>query len=191
MGGLRCQKYAFLKVIVGIVFFPSIFLLDYRSREELQLMPQTKEKYFQDLKVSSSSDFDIAEDDESIKSGSSRGSAKSERRRTTASGTDDTQLSTIQPSGTIQSITISKDSPQSCSSKTMIDSDLLSGKKSPLNFTKQVYEFYTAPITKFCMHTISFVIFLLIFIYTVLIRSLTMPEWNEWYIVVFMCGYAL
>lgn len=38
---------------------------------------------------------------------------------------------------------------------------------------------------------ISFVIFLLIFIYTVLIRSLTMPEWNEWYIVAFMFGYAL
>lgn len=77
---------------MGIVFFPSFLLLDYRSREELQLMPQTKEEHIQDLKESSSSDSDSDDDGESIKSGSSQGSARSERRRTKASATATTQV---------------------------------------------------------------------------------------------------
>lgn len=38
---------------------------------------------------------------------------------------------------------------------------------------------------------ISYIIFLVIYIYTVLVRSLSMPEWNEWYVVVYMVSLAL
>jgi len=38
---------------------------------------------------------------------------------------------------------------------------------------------------------ISYIIFLFIYIYTVLVRSLPTPEWNEWYVVVYMVGFAL
>lgn len=31
----------------------------------------------------------------------------------------------------------------------------------------------------------------MIYIYTVLVRSLAMPEWNEWYVVVYMVGFSL
>ena len=31
----------------------------------------------------------------------------------------------------------------------------------------------------------------MIYIYTVLVRSLAMPEWNEWYVVVYMVGFTL
>ena len=72
-------------MILGIVLFPSFLLLEYRSREELQLMPQTKEEHIQDLKEDSDSDSDA--DGESIKSGSSRGSAVSEARRRGVAGT--------------------------------------------------------------------------------------------------------
>jgi len=38
---------------------------------------------------------------------------------------------------------------------------------------------------------ISYIIFLVVYIYTVLVRSLPMPEWNEWYVVIYMVGLAL
>ena len=42
-----------------------------------------------------------------------------------------------------------------------------------------------------CACQISYVIFLCIYIYTVLVRSLPVPEWNEWYVVAYMVGLAL
>jgi len=42
-----------------------------------------------------------------------------------------------------------------------------------------------------CVCQISYIIFLFIYIYTVLVRSLPMPEWNEWYVVMYMVGLAL
>jgi len=38
---------------------------------------------------------------------------------------------------------------------------------------------------------ISYIIFLFVYIYTVLVRSLPLPEWNEWYVVVYMVGLTL
>jgi hypothetical protein len=41
-------------------------------------------------------------------------------------------------------------------SNAVTEGDLLFDKKSPLTITKKVYEFYTAPITKFWMNTVCF-----------------------------------
>lgn len=43
-GGLRIRSNSNLKVIIGILFLPSIFLLEFKSREELLLQPQTAGK---------------------------------------------------------------------------------------------------------------------------------------------------
>lgn len=52
-----------LQVILGILFFPSIlFLLEFKSKEELQLMPQTMEEHIQELE-DSDSDSDTASSD--------------------------------------------------------------------------------------------------------------------------------
>ncbi|GIX92199.1 transient receptor potential cation channel trpm [Caerostris extrusa] len=45
MGGLRTRKHTNLKVILGLVFPVTITYLEFRSREELQLMPQTEEEH--------------------------------------------------------------------------------------------------------------------------------------------------
>jgi len=42
-----------------------------------------------------------------------------------------------------------------------------------------------------CVWQISYIIFLFVYIYTVLVRSLPLPEWNEWYVVMYMIGLAL
>jgi len=78
---LRCLVCG-CQVILGILMFPSFLLLEYRSREELELMPQTKEEHIQDLEASSDSDSDSSSDSSSDRGSvsSSRHSVKSEQR---------------------------------------------------------------------------------------------------------------
>lgn len=42
------------QVILGIVFPPYIFALDFKSKEELQLMPQTMEEHLDELEDAAS-----------------------------------------------------------------------------------------------------------------------------------------
>lgn len=44
---------------------------------------------------------------------------------------------------------------------------------------KKFYEFYTAPITKFWSWTFAYFFFLVVFTYTLIIRTPEKPEWNE------------
>lgn len=68
-----------LKVVLGLLFPPSIFLLEFKSREELMLQPQTAAEHEDDIKdtssssssssesESSSSDSDYSSDDDSLR----------------------------------------------------------------------------------------------------------------------------
>lgn len=44
MGGLRMRKNPVFKIILGLLFPPSIMKLEFKTREELELMPQTEEE---------------------------------------------------------------------------------------------------------------------------------------------------
>ena len=44
MGGLRMRKNPIFKIIMGLFFPPSILKLEFKTREELELMPQTEEE---------------------------------------------------------------------------------------------------------------------------------------------------
>ncbi|XP_059081116.1 transient receptor potential cation channel trpm-like isoform X3 [Tigriopus californicus] len=44
MGGLRMRKNPVFKIIIGLFFPPSIAKLEFKTREELELMPQTEEE---------------------------------------------------------------------------------------------------------------------------------------------------
>ena len=69
------------QVILGILLFPSFLLLEYRTREELELMPQTKEEHIQDQHGSSADDSDSSSSSSGSNDSmsSSRHSVKSER----------------------------------------------------------------------------------------------------------------
>ncbi len=58
--------------------------------------------------------------------------------------------------------------------------------KWPIKFL----EFYTAPITKFWIWSIGYAIFLLIFTYTVLIRTPSLPECNEYYVFSYLITFG-
>ncbi|CEF70041.1 Transient receptor potential cation channel subfamily M member 1 [Strongyloides ratti] len=55
-GGMRIRSNPNLKVIIGILFFPSIFTIEFKSKEELMLQPQTAAEHENDLYDTSSSE---------------------------------------------------------------------------------------------------------------------------------------
>uniref|UniRef100_A0AAF5I2G4 TRPM SLOG domain-containing protein n=1 Tax=Strongyloides stercoralis TaxID=6248 RepID=A0AAF5I2G4_STRER len=71
-GGMRIRSNSNLKVIMGILFFPSIFALEYKTKEELMLQPQTAAEHENDVYDSSSSedDTDTSDSDSSSSSDS-------------------------------------------------------------------------------------------------------------------------
>ncbi|KAK2171560.1 hypothetical protein NP493_1054g00080 [Ridgeia piscesae] len=120
MGGLRTRKYASLKVILGILLLFPCLWMEFRSKEELQLMPQTMEEHIQE--VGSDSD--------------------------TASVTSDNSHRTH----------------QALAFNHLVKSQLLTDeqvslsvdkKGAGLTYSRKLYEFYTAPITKFWLHTVG------------------------------------
>ena len=52
MGGLRSRRFSNLKVVLGLLFPPFILSsLEFKSKEEMQLMPQTEEEHLIELQV--------------------------------------------------------------------------------------------------------------------------------------------
>ena len=61
------------QVILGILFFPSFFFLEFKSKEELQLMPQTMEEHIQSQEDSDSdSNSSTSSDDDREREAESR-----------------------------------------------------------------------------------------------------------------------
>ena len=65
LGGLRSRRWTNIKVILSLIFPPAILKLEFKSKEELQLMSQTEEEHLvgikegqlADLNSSSSTEF--------------------------------------------------------------------------------------------------------------------------------------
>ncbi|XP_033210686.1 transient receptor potential cation channel trpm [Belonocnema kinseyi] len=168
MGGLRTRKNTNLKVVLGLMCPPYIARLEFKSREELQLMPQTEEEHL------------IALEDENEDSESEQG---------VPVGPDVEALISHEHSTSVAKETIVQEN-----GKVLTDTDdgnhrsygILSeyydNKSSrPLRLKKKLYEFYTAPITKFWANAIAYVTFLLLFSYTILVRMIEQPSWPEFF----------
>ena len=70
----------------------------------------------------------------------------------------------------------------------MMDGHELNLKRPTRQFgiKKKFREFYTAPITKFWLWSITYFLFLVDFTYTMLIATPPVPQWNEFYVIAFM-----
>ena len=88
MGGLRMRKNPGFKIVIGLLFPPSIATLDFKTKEELELMPQTEEE---------------AQDRDDSDSNSSRSSSRSSSRRSSLRDS----LSSLEGGGNTEPITSS------------------------------------------------------------------------------------
>ncbi|XP_077989060.1 transient receptor potential cation channel subfamily M member 3-like [Glandiceps talaboti] len=168
MGGLQMRKNTSLKVIMGILLPPSIVTLEFKSKEELELMPQTIEEHFQDLQdaddKSSVHDEEMEMEDLLNEEGS-----KAMSSGIVNVGQKAAIILGVQNDG----------------------GDKEAIKKSSLKLGKKIYEFYNAPVSKFWSHTMAYIVFLVIFNYVVLVHMDSMPHWQEWYIIAYVVTFAV
>lgn len=158
MGGLIVRKYSTPKVIFGILFFPSILFLEYKTKEQLQLMPQTAQEHKNLMdRQSSRSAASSDEDDDDNDDDDDDDEAKERRRRDV-----ERRRRCLQEKASESAPVVTKNSSGCSQLLSPVESNTLSRKVyADQSVRTKIYEFYTAPVTKFWMYSISFVLFLL------------------------------
>ncbi|CAH2042109.1 unnamed protein product, partial [Iphiclides podalirius] len=168
MGGLRTRKNTNLKVILSLLCPLYILQLEFKSKEELQLMPQTEEEHMENESM---------EDDRSTKD-------PNDAEALIGSGAEcDTRVDQNGKVGKIGWEPSYRELPEYHAPEDK--------RMRPLRLRKKIYEFFTAPITKFWADSIAYILFLLMFTYTVLVKMDLTPSWPEiysiCYILTFLC----
>ncbi|XP_034192344.2 transient receptor potential cation channel, subfamily M isoform X3 [Osmia lignaria lignaria] len=195
MGGLRTRKNTNLKVVLGLVCPFYITRLEFKSREELQLMPQTQEEHL------------IALEDEKEDSDSEHGVPtgpdveKRHRRSLSVRNKSSSQQGTKALISNEHTTTVAKDTIVQENGKVLTDNDDVIHRaygissdyyndiknSRPLRLKRKLYEFYTAPITKFWANAIAYMIFLVLFSYCILIHMDDHPSLAEIYAIAYIC----
>nr|XP_012140913.1 PREDICTED: transient receptor potential cation channel trpm isoform X2 [Megachile rotundata] len=210
MGGLRTRKNTNLKVVLGLVCPFYITRLEFKSREELQLMPQTQEEHLialEDEKEDSDSEHGVPTGPDVEKrhrrslsvrnKSSSQQGAKLSSRKTSIYSVSESVPALISNEHTT---TIAKETIVQENGKVLTDSDDLIHRaygihsdyydiknSRPLRLKRKLYEFYTAPITKFWANAIAYIIFLVLFSYCILIHMDDHPSLAEIYAIAYIC----
>ncbi|XP_060829150.1 transient receptor potential cation channel trpm isoform X2 [Bombus pascuorum] len=209
MGGLRTRKNTNLKVILGLVCPFYIMCLEFKSREELQLMPQTQEEHLislEDEKEDSDSEHGIPTGPDvekrqrrslSVrnKSSSQQGAKLSSRKTSIYSVSESVPALISNEHTTVIKETIVQengkvltDNDDGIHRTYGINSDYYDIKNSrPLRLRKKLYEFFTAPITKFWANAIAYIIFLVLFSYSILVLMDDYPSLAEIYAIAYIC----
>eukprot|EP00105_Crassostrea_gigas_P017422 XP_011435194.1 PREDICTED: transient receptor potential cation channel subfamily M member 1 isoform X1 [Crassostrea gigas] len=208
MGGLRMRKNSSLKVIVGIFIPPYAMALEFKTKEELQLMPQTMEEHLEELEDDDSDTEDLSFsslDDDNVHeypsiytisdsqsatqlsiNGHSNGKLKQALNNHKSMYCDDMNMDSTQIKGQENG---------SClvdTSSTMDYSHMQNKKKkSPLRLGKKIYEFYNAPIVKFWFYTLTYFAFLAAYTFVVLVKTYPQPTWPEIFLMTYVFSLAI
>ncbi len=206
LGGLRTRRSTNLKIALALLCPPLILQLDFKSREELQLMPQTEEERMTELKDELDNTACIAQ--HSSFTPSPTISSHSERITTNKSNKRIASVKFAEEDvhhkeldchfytnhGDFPTFSFGKPENVSVSQDHITHEAVIPTCTVPhhrnrqLRFTRKLYEFYNAPITKFWSWSVAYFVFLVIYTYTMLIRTPPIPEWNECYIIVHMAS---
>ncbi|RZF33234.1 hypothetical protein LSTR_LSTR012995 [Laodelphax striatellus] len=205
MGGLRTRKNTNLKVVLGLFCPVYIAKLEFKSKEELQLMPQTEEEHLIGLEEENDSvegrvgDHHTGEPDvEKSKRLSVRSKSTSQQLGIKALITSDVTErmretvvtengKVIAGAGAGEPLPGSGGSSECGSQFFPVPLDYFEIKHNrPLRLKRKLYEFYSAPITKFWANSIAYIVFLVIFSYVVLVRMDPSPSWQELYCIAYI-----
>ncbi|XP_052133267.1 transient receptor potential cation channel trpm isoform X2 [Frankliniella occidentalis] len=224
MGGLRTRKNTNLKVILGLLCPAYIPQLEFKSREELQLMPQTEEEH----------QLGLEEDEEESMEGGAGGGGGSRPgpvagtglHRNTEPDIEKKPISRLLSMRAKQALEMqaasTNNNPKAKAKKKVLIMDPgpresvvnengkvtlddgttnpllqfpydfydIKKEERPLKLRKKLYEFYTAPISKFWGHSIAYMVFLYTFSYVVLVRMPSMPSWPELYVIGYITAFG-
>uniref|UniRef100_A0A8U8CIN0 Transient receptor potential cation channel subfamily M member 3 n=1 Tax=Geospiza parvula TaxID=87175 RepID=A0A8U8CIN0_GEOPR len=143
MGRLRMRKNPGLKVIMGILFPPTILFLEYRSYDDYS--------------------YQTSKENE-------EGKEKEEENNLTTLVFQDANADTGSRKG---------------------DEENGKKKQPSLPIGTKIYEFYNAPIVKFWFYTISYLGYLMLFNYIILVRMERWPSVQEWIVISYIVTLAL
>ncbi|XP_067002827.1 transient receptor potential cation channel trpm isoform X2 [Anabrus simplex] len=168
MGGLRTRKNTNLKVILGLMCPLYVTQLDFKTKEELLLMPQTHEEHLFEL-----------EENESVEGGPTEPHRNSD---------PDAEALISHEGGPMKDTVVQENGSVMVEGESYTQLFPLYDIKAhrPLRLRKKFYEFFTAPITKFWAHSMAYVLFLIIFTYVVLVRMEPSPSWQELYVIAYI-----
>ncbi|XP_078341177.1 transient receptor potential cation channel subfamily M member 3-like [Crassostrea virginica] len=199
MGGLQTRKNSSIKVIAGLLFPPFLTALDYKSKKQLKLMPQTVEEHLDETLEDDSDDNDENEnelDDDSIQSASP---VKTLATSNSLPKLDDALKAGKKPP-MIRSVSMHFENQRKLSRQEIKSLQKMANEKQgcrikehlkkPLKLTKMIYKFYTAPITKFWFYLITYLAFLVAYSYTILARTLPKPAWPEVFVMVYLLSFT-
>ncbi|XP_020800323.1 transient receptor potential cation channel trpm isoform X2 [Drosophila serrata] len=202
MGGLRTRKNTNFKVILGLAMPLYIRQLDFKTKEELQQMPQTEEEHLENQNLDND-DSDRSQPDAECKLMPAEQLNSSPSFKSVSNSTDALLADTysvrdtkVHENGKVNLTAGADEQPSKVS---LTDSDPAQFREffnlseynevkqhQPLRLKKKFYEFYTAPITKFWADSIAYMFFLIMFSFTVLVKMETMPRWQEWYSIAYI-----
>ena len=199
MGGLKTRSSTAWKVILGILIPPfALWGLEYLTQEELRLQPQTEQELEEQRLLELSQDSDdilpgIAYYEEGVNIGTSNRFGRfpdSVRHRPKASienaesASPDEPLVKFEPKE--QHVQAQSPLPGRSRYSLIADIEMDSGKPLPLK--TRFDEFYNAPVTKFWLHTMGYLVFVGCFAYTILTRS---DEYSAQWPEIYITAYAL
>ncbi|XP_027836600.2 transient receptor potential cation channel trpm [Aphis gossypii] len=186
MGGLRTRKNTNIRILLGLLFPPYISRLEFKSRKELQSMPQTEEEHLYGL--------ELEEENESVEGGVNRSHLNLvETNLDGVSSVKDNETAengTMLPSASIGGTIKHTDFEHKCVTPSYEYSAFDIKRQRPLPLRHKIIEFYTAPITKFLANSAAYFVFLVLFTYVVLVRMEQNPSWQELYVIAYICTFG-
>ncbi|XP_055631073.1 transient receptor potential cation channel trpm isoform X5 [Toxorhynchites rutilus septentrionalis] len=196
MGGLRTRKNTNLKVILGLLIPPFVKKLDFKSKEELQQMPQTEEEHLENQCLDYDDNGKHNPDAENaIENPTENAKPVGDQNSTPTvqallSDTYSMKDTKVQENGKVGLTGCLKAKVSLTDSENTQYKDYMYDHfvrhQRPLKLKKKFYEFYTAPITKFWADSMAYVFFLVLFTYTVLVRMEAYPSWQEVYSIAYI-----
>ncbi|KAI1889620.1 hypothetical protein AGOR_G00164800 [Albula goreensis] len=142
MGCLRFGKSPGLKVILGIIFPPSILLLDFRIGD--------------DASYHYSGEHEDGKDKD-----------------------DDNKSRQVSTDGNVDSVSKKGDEEEGNKKQ----------RRAPIG--KKIYEFYNAPFTKFWFNTLSYLVYLMLYNYIILVKMERWPSLQEWIVISYIITLGL
>uniref|UniRef100_A0A8C4KPN2 Transient receptor potential cation channel subfamily M member 3 n=1 Tax=Dromaius novaehollandiae TaxID=8790 RepID=A0A8C4KPN2_DRONO len=149
MGRLRMRKNPGLKVIMGILFPPTILFLEFRSYDDYSYQSSRENE---------------------------EGKEKEEEN--------------VVSTGVYQEVLIPLDANVDAGSRKG-DEENGNKKQRSLPIGTKIYEFYNAPIVKFWFYTISYLGYLMLFNYMILVPMEQCPSVQEWIVISYIVTLAL
>ncbi|XP_050323310.1 transient receptor potential cation channel trpm isoform X5 [Bactrocera neohumeralis] len=178
MGGLRTRKNTNIKVILGLLIPFYIRHLDFKSKEELQQMPQTEEEHLENQNLDNDDSDRSQPDAEALL-------ADTYSLRDTKVQENGKVGLTAGALGELSKVSLTDSDPSQFRDIFNLG-DYELKQHQPLRLKKKFYEFYTAPITKFWADSIAYMFFLFMFTYTVLVKMGPTPRWQEVYSIAYI-----